>query len=106
MIRSEEGTLFVEGDITIENIAAFYKEVSTLDFGAEDIVLNVSGIGKFDTSFIQVLLSLQKTLLQEERDLLFTGSISTDMRKALVTLGFGSEIPDSVQDAPLLTDDY
>ncbi len=67
--QSENGCeAVVEGELTIENAAAFKDEIMKVLDQPGDIHFDLSGVAKIDISCLQILCSAHRALLEQGRN--------------------------------------
>ncbi|WP_028972622.1 STAS domain-containing protein [Spirochaeta cellobiosiphila] len=99
--KNEENTYTFEGDFTVENIVDLYEEITALDIKEEDFVIDLTSVNRFDTTFFQLLISLNKTLEEHDNKVLISGTLSEDIRDAITVLGLGVDLPGEMERFPL-----
>lgn len=81
-------TITIGGDISLDNIGALKQELlATLSNGGA-VHLIASRIEKIDLSGLQLLVSLKKSLLQENRTITFDITYSNDLLSLVECSGY------------------
>ncbi len=96
-ITKDKGTVVLKGKLVVSEIDTIHTQIETLlDELPPDLVLNLSGVDEIDTSGMQLLLALKKSIEERERGSLQIKSASVSVKEALSLSGFDAVLKEDL----------
>jgi len=88
-IIKDKGAVVLKGKLVVSEIDTIHTQIETLlDELSTDLVLNLSEVDEIDTSGMQLLFALKKSIEEKERGSLQIKSASVSVKEALSLSGF------------------
>ena len=88
-IFKDKGAVVLKGKFVVSEIDTIHTQIETLlDELSPDLVLNLSEVDEIDTSGMQLLIALKKSIEEKERGSLQIKSASASVREAMSLSGF------------------
>ena len=96
-ITKDKNTVVLKGKLVVSEIDTIHTQIETLlDELPPDLVLNLSGVDEIDTSGMQLLLALKKSIEERERGSLQIKSASVSVKEALSLSGFDAVLKEDL----------
>jgi anti-anti-sigma regulatory factor len=87
-MTGKKATMIICGEVTIQNISEFKQHLLRLQEAADDLALNIEGIGQADVACLQMICCAHRTWLQMNKRLTIEGSIPAEFAKILKESGY------------------
>lgn len=96
-IFKDKGAIVIKGNLTVSEIDTVHTQFeSLLDEVSSDIVLNLSEVVEIDTSGLQLLFALKKSIEEKERGSLQIKSPSMKVKETLSLSGFDNVLKEDL----------
>lgn len=96
-IIKDKGALVLKGNLVVSEIDTIHTQIETmLDELPTDLVLNLSEVDEIDTSGMQLLFALKKSIEEKERGSLQIKSASVSVKEAMSLSGFDAVLKEDL----------
>jgi anti-anti-sigma factor len=96
-IIMDKGALVLKGNLVVSEIDTIHTQIETmLDELPTDLVLNLSEVDEIDTSGMQLLFALKKSIEEKERGSLQIKSASVSVKEAMSLSGFDAVLKEDL----------
>jgi anti-anti-sigma factor len=96
-IYKDKGAIVLKGKLIVSEIDTVHSQIeSLLDELSPDLVLNLAEVVEIDTSGMQVLFALKKSIEEKERGSLQIKSANVSVKEALALSGFDTVLKEDL----------